>query len=204
MPSVGMRFGRYELLEKLGAGGMGEVYRARDHDLLRDVAVKFLPDQFTSSPERLARFIHEARTASALNHPNILTVHETGSVHGQPFIVTELVVGRTVRDILCDEVRLVPKRALDYATQIADGLARAHAAGIIHRDLKPENVMVTPDGLVKILDFGLAKLLGPGSDGAAPRPGISDLPTLAAEPADAIVNGALTAAALPFEVAVSV
>jgi serine/threonine-protein kinase len=176
-----MRFGRYELLEKLGAGGMGEVYRARDHDLLRDVAVKFLPERFTSSPERLARFTQEARTASALNHPNIVTVHEIGNVQGQPFIVTELVAGRTLRDILCDEVRLGPKKALDYASQIADGLAQAHAAGIIHRDLKPENVMVTPDGLVKILDFGLAKLLGPTSDAAAPRPGISDLPTLAGE-----------------------
>jgi len=180
-PAVGMRFGRYELLEKVGAGGMGEVYRARDHDLLRDVAVKFLPERFTSSPERLARFTQEARTASALNHPNILTVHEIGNVQGQPFIVTELVAGRTVRDILCEEVRLSPKKALDYATQIAEGLAQAHAAGIIHRDLKPENVMVTPDGLVKILDFGLAKLLGPTSDAAAPGPGISELPTLAAE-----------------------
>jgi Tfp pilus assembly protein PilF/TolB-like protein len=182
-PAVGMRFGRYELLEMLGAGGMGEVYRARDHDLLRDVAVKFLPEAFTSSPERLARFTQEARTASALNHPNILTVHEIGSVQGQPFIVTELVAGRTLRDILRDGTRLSPKKALDYATQIADGLAQAHATGIVHRDLKPENVMVTPEGLVKILDFGLAKLQGPTSDAAAPCAGMSDLPTLAFEQA---------------------
>src|SRR5512139_2034761 len=99
-PVVGMRFGRYELLEVLGAGGMGEVYRARDHDLQRDVAVKFLHEPFTSRPERLARFTQEARTASALNHPNILTVHEIGNAQGQPFIVTELVAGRTLRDIL--------------------------------------------------------------------------------------------------------
>ncbi len=182
-PVVGMRFGRYELLEVLGAGGMGEVYRARDHDLQRDVAVKFLHEPFTSRPERLARFTQEARAASALNHPNILTVHEIGNAQGQPFIVTELVAGRTLRDILREQERLSPKKALDYASQIADGLAVAHAAGIIHRDLKPENVMVTPDGWVKILDFGLAKLRGSTSDAALPDPATSELPTLPIEQA---------------------
>jgi len=182
-PAVGMRFGRYELLEMLGAGGMGEVYRARDHDLLRDVAVKFLPEPFTSNPERLARFTQEARAASALNHPNILTVHEIGSSQGQPFIVTELVAGQTLRDILRTGPRLSLKKTLDYATQVADGLAQAHAAGVIHRDLKPENVMVTPEGLVKLLDFGLAKLKGPMSDAALSDSGTSESPTLPIEQA---------------------
>jgi serine/threonine protein kinase len=159
-PVVGMRFGRYELLEKLGAGGMGVVFRARDHDLLRDVAVKFLSEAFTASRDRLNRFTQEARTASSLNHPNILTVHEIGQAGGRPFIVTELVSGQTLRDILRARVHLPPREALQIAVQVAKGLAKAHAIGVVHRDLKPENLMVTPDGLVKILDFGLAKLRG--------------------------------------------
>jgi serine/threonine protein kinase len=160
-PGVGMRFGRYELLERLGAGGMGEVYRARDLQLLRDVAVKFLPEPFASSPVRLARFTREARTASSLNHPNILTVHDVGQADGLHFMVTELVEGVTLRQLLRAESRLSTRRALDLAAQMAEGLAKAHAAGIVHRDLKPENVMVTPDGRVKILDFGIAKLHNP-------------------------------------------
>jgi hypothetical protein len=156
-----MRFGRYELLERLGAGGMGEVYRARDLELLRDVAVKFLPEPFASSPVRLARFTREARTASSLNHPNILTVHDIGQAEGLHFMVTELVEGVTLRQLLRAESRLPTRRALDVAAQMAEGLAKAHAAGIVHRDLKPENVMVTPDGRVKILDFGVAKLHNP-------------------------------------------
>jgi len=164
MPAaVGMRFGRYELLQKLGAGGMGEVYRARDHDLGRDVAVKFLSERFAADTDRLARFAKEARAASSLNHPNIVTIHEIGSANGLPFIVMELVEGKTLRNILLTE-RLSTRRVLDVAAQAADGLAKAHAAGIVHRDLKPENLMVTPDGFVKILDFGLAKLRVPGSE----------------------------------------
>jgi serine/threonine protein kinase/tetratricopeptide (TPR) repeat protein len=158
--AVGMRFGRYELLARLGAGGMGEVFRARDRELLRDVAVKFLPEPMASSPTRLARFVREARATSALNHPNILTVHEIGQVDGVRFMVTELVEGTTLRALLRAEHHLSPSRALDLAIQVAEGLAKAHAAGVVHRDLKPENVMVTPEGLVKILDFGLAKLHG--------------------------------------------
>ncbi len=156
-PSAGMRFGRYELLSGLGAGGMGEVFRARDHDLHRDVAVKFLPERFAADPVRLGRFAQEARAASSLNHPNIVTIHEIGETSGLPYIVMELVEGRTLRRAHPGPA-LPSRRILELASQFADGLAKAHGAGIVHRDLKPENVMVTEDGYVKILDFGLAKL----------------------------------------------
>jgi eukaryotic-like serine/threonine-protein kinase len=156
--SSGTRFGRYELLEQIGAGGMGEVFRARDHDLHRDVAIKLLPEQFASDPDRLARFEQEARTASSLNHPNIVTIHEIGRKDGRPYIVMEYVDGETLRHVL-HRGRLLPvKQTLDIGAQLADGLAKAHAARIVHRDLKPENVMITKDGFAKILDFGLAKL----------------------------------------------
>ncbi len=154
---------------------MGEVYRARDRELLRDVAVKFLPEAFTSNPRRLARFAQEARTASSLNHPNILTVHDVGQAEGVHFMVTELVEGSTLRRLLRTERRFSSRRALDMAIQIAEGLAKAHAAGIVHRDIKPENLMVTPEGLVKVLDFGLAKLHNPTSEDSDSE--ISDLPT---------------------------
>jgi len=177
-PVVGMRFGRYELLDKLGAGGMGEVYRARDLDLGRDVAVKFLPEPFAAIPDRLGRFAQEARAASSLNHPNIVTIHEIGETAGLPFTVMELVEGGTLRHLIRKEFPLPARRVLDVACQLADGLASAHAAGIVHRDLKPENVMLTRDGYVKILDFGLAKLRGDGS--VVDRPvgeNISQMPT---------------------------
>jgi len=158
MPAVvGASFAHYELLSRIGAGGMGEVFRARDLDLQRDVAIKFLPAQYASDADRLARFSQEARAASALNHPNIVTIHEIGQAFGQPYIVMELVDGVTLHDQI-SRGRVEPKQALEFAAQIAEGLAKAHAAGIVHRDLKPENVMVTRDGFVKILDFGLAKL----------------------------------------------
>jgi tetratricopeptide (TPR) repeat protein/TolB-like protein len=156
-PSVGMRFGRYELLSKLGTGGMGEVFRARDHDLHRDVAIKFLPERYASDPIRLGRFEQESRAASSLNHPNIVTIHEIGQTSGLHYIVMELVEGETLRAMLRGGP-LPARRTLDIASQLADGLAKAHAAEIVHRDLKPENVMVTNDGFVKVLDFGLAKL----------------------------------------------
>ena len=166
-PSVGMRFGRYELLSRLGAGGMGEVWRARDHDLHRDVAVKFLPEKFAADPSRFSRFSQEARAASSLNHPNIVTIHEIGDTSGLHFIVMELVEGHTLRELLQtrDSRPFTPRRLLETGAQIAEGLAKAHAAGIVHRDLKPENVMVTEDGFVKVLDFGLAKLRSDGSGG---------------------------------------
>jgi serine/threonine protein kinase len=157
LPS-GARLGSYELLGSIGRGGMGEVYRARDSKLGRQVAVKVLRPDFASDPERLRRFEQEARAASALNHPNIVHIYEIGEDAGTHFIAMELVEGRSLREILA-EAPLDGERILDLARQLADGLAKAHAAGIVHRDVKPENVMVTEDGFVKILDFGLAKLV---------------------------------------------
>ncbi|HEV8611404.1 MAG TPA: protein kinase [Thermoanaerobaculia bacterium] len=156
--TTGSRLGPYEILVPLGSGGMGEVYRARDGRLGREVAVKVLSEEFSSDPDRRKRFEQEARSASALNHPNIVTIHEIGSFDSTTYIAMELVDGRTVREIL-HSGPLPARRLLDLAFQIADGLAKAHSAGIVHRDLKPENVMVSRDGVVKILDFGLAKLV---------------------------------------------
>jgi eukaryotic-like serine/threonine-protein kinase len=153
---TGTRLGQYEILARLGAGGMGEVYRARDTRLGREVAVKALTRELAADPQRLSRFETEARSASALNHPNIVTIHEIGRAASTPFIVMELVDGRTLREILYPGP-LPQRRAVSLAAQLADALARAHEAGIVHRDLKPENVMVTRDGFAKILDFGLAK-----------------------------------------------
>ena len=137
---------------------MGEVYRAKDHKLGRDVAIKVLREELASDPERLRRFEQEARSASALNHPNIITIHDIGKHEATPYIAMEYVEGKTLREMLA-EGPLPTKKLLQLATQIAEGLAKAHSAGIVHRDLKPENLMVTSDGYVKILDFGLAKLL---------------------------------------------
>ena len=155
--SIGTRLGPYEVRSRLGAGGMGEVYRARDAKLARDVAIKVLPSDLAADAGRLKRFEKEARSASALNHPNIVTIYEIGSADSVSYIAMELVEGKTLRELLFPGP-LPIKRLLHLAAQIADGLARAHEAGIVHRDLKPENVMVTKDGRVKILDFGLAKL----------------------------------------------
>jgi serine/threonine-protein kinase len=155
---IGRRFAHYEILGPLGSGGMGDVYRGRDLKLGREVAIKFLPARYTQDSVRLARFEQEARAASSLNHPNIVTIHEIGQGEGVPYIVMELVDGRTLRDLFNGKP-LLTRRSLDLAAQAASGLAKAHAAGIVHRDLKPENLMVTNDGFVKILDFGLAKLV---------------------------------------------
>ncbi len=165
--AAGVRFGRFELLARVGVGGMGEVWRARDRELGREVAVKFLGERFAGDADRLARFAQEARAASALNHPNIVTVHEIGQAEGRPYLVLELVEGVTLRALISADAPLAPRRVLELGAQIAEGLARAHAAGIVHRDLKPENLMVRPDGLVKILDFGLAKLLDARAGGSA-------------------------------------
>src|SRR5262249_41371300 len=160
--AAGSRLGPYEILAPLGAGGMGEVWGARDTRLARSVAIKVIPPDFASDPARLKRFEKEARAASALNHPNIVTIYDIGSADSVAFIAMERVEGKTLRDLLF--AGLLPiKRLLQITAQIAEGLARAHEAGIVHRDLKPENVMVTKDGLVKILDFGLAKQTGPAS-----------------------------------------
>ncbi|MEX0878703.1 MAG: protein kinase [Thermoanaerobaculia bacterium] len=156
--SPGTRFGPYEILAPLGAGGMGEVYRARDPRLGREVAIKILPAELSADRDRLTRFDQEARSASALNHPNIVTIYEIGRAGETSYIAMELVAGKTLREILA-ESPIPVRRLLPIASQIAEGLARAHETGIVHRDLKPENVMVTRDGHVKILDFGLAKLV---------------------------------------------
>src|SRR2546425_4298403 len=147
----------YRIISKIGAGGMGEVYRARDTRLDRDVAIKILPTSYATDTDRLKRFEQEARTTSSLNHPNILTVYDIGTHEGSSFIVSELLSGEELREQL-DGVGLTHRKAIDYAQQIAQGLAAAHERGITHRDLKPENLFVTTDGRVKILDFGLAKL----------------------------------------------
>ncbi len=158
--TLGSRLGPYEILAPLGAGGMGEVYRARDTRLGREVAVKVLPALLSSDPDRLRRFEQEARAASALNHPNIVTLHDVGHQDGVPYFVQELLEGQTLGAALSGSP-IPARRAADWAHQIAVGLSVAHARGIIHRDLKPENLFVTRDGRIKILDFGLAKLTRP-------------------------------------------
>jgi dipeptidyl aminopeptidase/acylaminoacyl peptidase len=151
------KLGPYEILAPIGAGGMGEVYRARDPRLSREVAIKVLPATFSQDTDRLKRFEAEARAAGVLNHPNITAVYDFGMSDGSPYIVTELLEGETLRSRLGPGV-ISPRKALDYAIQLAKGLAAAHEKGIVHRDLKPENVFLTKDGRIKILDFGLAKL----------------------------------------------
>src|ERR1700733_8493049 len=155
--SPGAKLGPYEILAPIGAGGMGEVYRAKDTRLGRDVALKILPESFAAQGDRLRRFEQEARAVAALNHPNILAIHDIGEQGGSPFIVSELLEGSSLRSEL-EAGALSSRKAAEYAVQIAHGLAAAHDKGIIHRDLKPENVFITRDGRVKILDFGLAKL----------------------------------------------
>jgi serine/threonine protein kinase len=156
----GYRFDHYEILAPLGKGGMGEVYRARDTRLNREVALKVLPAEFARDADRLLRFEQEARSTSALNHPNILTVYDFGTHEGNPYLVMELLEGQELRAHL-DDGGVRVRKAIDYAQQIATGLAAAHEKGVVHRDLKPENLFVTEDGRVKILDFGLAKLRPP-------------------------------------------
>ena len=154
--AAGTRLDSYEIVAPLGAGAMGEVYRARDTALKRDAAVKVLPENWSRDPERLHRFELEGQAAAALNHPNIVTIFHVGQYEGTPYIATELLHGETLRE----RVRHGPMRlreAIDVGVDIARGLAAAHDAGITHRDLKPENIFVTKDGRVKILDFGLAK-----------------------------------------------
>ena len=156
---LGAKLGPFQIIDRLGAGGMGEVYRALDSRLGRKVALKVLPTDLLSNREGLARFALEARSASALNHPNIVTIFEIGQADSSPYLAMELIDGWTLRHLI-EAGPLPVKKTLDLAMQIAAGLAKAHQAGIVHRDLKPENIMVTQDGFVKILDFGLAKLQG--------------------------------------------
>jgi len=157
MPA-GKKLGAYEIVEHLGSGGMGVVYRARDPKFRRDVAIKVLPADFAKDPDRLQRFEQEAQAIGILNHPNILSVYDTGMADGSPYLISEYVEGETLREKLASGA-LTQRKAVDYALQLARGLSAAHDKGIVHRDLKPENLMIAKDGRVKILDFGLAKLI---------------------------------------------
>ena len=166
---AGTKLDGYEVLGLLGSGGMGEVYRARDPVLKREVAIKVLPPFVSGDPDRLRRFEQEAQATAALNHPNILAVYHFGVGAGSPYLVSELLVGETLRQLL-ERGPLAVRKAIDCGMQIAHGLAAAHDKGIVHRDLKPENLFVTKEGRIKILDFGLAKLIqrGPVAEGSDP------------------------------------
>src|SRR5512141_576669 len=181
----GSRLGPYEIVAPLGAGGMGEVYRARDPRLGREVAIKVLPESFSQDADRLKRFEQEARAAGVLNHPNITAVYDIGTHEGAPYVVSELLEGETLRGRLAGGA-LSSRKCIDYALQIAHGLAAAHEKGIVHRDLKPENLFVTNDGRVKILDFGLAKLTLNEA-----RPEATSLPTATGGTEPGVVLGTL-------------
>jgi len=161
---VGRTLAHYQIVEQLGAGGMGVVYRGLDTRLNRSVAIKVLPDELTADPDRKARFLQEARSASAVNHPAIAQIYGVDEVDGVVFIAMELVEGRTVRRLVADR-ELDSLGAVEIGTQVAEGLAKAHEAGIVHRDVKSDNIIVTPEGHAKILDFGLAKPFGSGEGG---------------------------------------
>ncbi|HEV8216784.1 MAG TPA: serine/threonine-protein kinase, partial [Gemmatimonadaceae bacterium] len=169
--AVGTKIGPYEIIGWLGAGGMGEVYRARDPRLGRDVAIKLIGEALSSDPGRVSRFEQEARAAGQLNHPNILAVYDVGVHAGAPYIVSELLEGESLRSRLHGGA-LPARKAIDYARQAAEGLAAAHDKGIVHRDLKPDNLFITNAGRIKILDFGIAKLTQPGGADAARHTGL--------------------------------
>src|SRR5437773_1340505 len=175
--TAGTRLGPYEVLAPIGAGGMGEVYRARDWKLDREVAIKVLPANLSQDKEALARFEREAKAVAALSHPNILAIHDFGTHEGVAYAVMELLEGETLRARL-DAGPIPQKQAVDFALQIARGLSAAHERGIIHRDLKPENLFLSREGHIKILDFGLAKrtpAVAPGQETGAPTvPGLTE------------------------------
>jgi len=183
--ATGSRLGPYEILGQIGAGGMGEVYKARDPRLGREVAIKVLPATFSQDADRLRRFEQEAKAAGVLNHPNITAVYDIGTHDGAPYVVQELLEGETLRSVLAGG-KLSPRKTIDYSLQIAHGLAAAHGKGIVHRDLKPENLFVTSDGRVKILDFGLAKLTHQEEGSQA-----TNLPTATAGTEPGVVLGTL-------------
>ena len=181
----GTQLGHYEILSPLGKGGMGEVWRAKDTKLGREVAIKTLPEEFAKDEERLARFEREAKLLASLNHPNIATIHGLEEDDGTRFIVLELIGGETLAELLV--VGSLPvESALNIALQVAEGLEVAHEKGVIHRDLKPANIKVTPDGQVKVLDFGLAKAFTRDRSDA----GLSNSPTLSvAETEQGVILG---------------
>jgi len=181
----GSTLGPYEVMALIGAGGMGEVYRARDSRLHRDVAIKVLPESFAQDQDRLRRFEQEARSVAVLNHPNILAIYDVGQHSGAPYLVTELLDGESLRSLL-QQGALSDRRSLDYAVQIAQGLAAAHEKGIVHRDLKPENLFVTKSGRVKILDFGLAKLAPSEAVAGAGSGDVATLTRVATSPGIAV------------------
>jgi eukaryotic-like serine/threonine-protein kinase len=162
-PMIGQTLGHYRIEAKLGEGGMGEVYRARDTVLGREIAVKVLPPDKLGA-DRLQRFLREARAASQINHPNVVAIHEITESNGVHFIVMEYVAGKTLSETISAK-GLETQQVVHYARQIVASLARAHASGVVHRDLKPANIMVTTDGMIKVLDFGLAKLHEPNAVG---------------------------------------
>src|SRR5437667_1795626 len=174
--SAGTRLGRYEIRSKIGAGGMGEVYLAGDEQLHRKVALKVLPVDVASHPDRMRRFKQEATAAAALNHPNIANIYEVGEHNGIHFIAMEFIDGHTLRDLIHGRQADLAK-LLRYLQHVAEGLAKAHAAGIVHRDLKPDNIMVTREGHAKILDFGLAKLIEPQHISQTSPQGVSEVAT---------------------------
>src|SRR3989441_12239324 len=175
---------QYSIISKIGEGGMGEVYRATDTKLRRDVAIKVLPAAFSADGERLRRFEQEAQAAGALNHLNILLIFHVGTYNGAPYIVSELLDGQTLRERMAGGA-LPQRKAIDYGLQLAHGLAAAHEKGIVHRDLKPENIFITSDGRVKILDFGLAKLTGAGDTDQSQ----TDIPTRRVDTEPGIIMG---------------
>src|SRR5205809_1372030 len=181
--TAGTKLGRYEIRSKIGEGGMGEVYRAYDPKMNREIAIKILPAAFSADKERLARFEQEAQAAGSLNHPNILVIYHIDTHDGSPYIVTELLEGETLRQRI-GGVTLPQRRAIDYALGIAHGLAAAHEKGIVHRDLKPDNIFITKDGRVKILDFGIAKLTQP--DGSLSQ---TEIPTRRVDTDPGVVMG---------------
>src|SRR5438094_1017207 len=181
--AAGTKLGRYEIRSQIGEGGMGEVYRARDEKLNREVAIKVLPAMFSQDAERLRRFEQEAQATSALNHPNILAVYDVGTHDGAPYVVSELLEGETLRQRI-GGTALAQRRVIDYASQITHGLAAAHEKGIVHRDLKPDNIFITKDGRVKILDFGIAKLTQP--DGSQSQ---TEIPTRRVDTNPGVVMG---------------
>ncbi len=185
---IGQTISHYRIVEKLGGGGMGVVYKAEDTRLRRFVALKFLPDEVAKNPQALARFQREAQAASALNHPNIITIYENDSHNGVAFIAMEYVRGHSLAELLRHR-DLADGETISFALQIVEALTKAHEAGIVHRDLKPSNVMITHDGLVKVLDFGLAKVAavaGPSNTGAGASPGVTETETLLSTPGSTI------------------